>query len=101
MRVERGRRAVLRLAVDGSPAHTYRTLGSTTRSKPRTTAGTIIQGRARSRRAGRATVRPQFEQKRLSGLNWAPHAGQNEPVVGRDVVFTLTGYIILAMSGEP
>src|SRR5207302_8664412 len=58
-----------------------------------TTAGTIIQGLKRSR-AGRAAVRPQFEQKRLSGLTGAPHAGQNDPFGFGDVLFPLTGNII-------
>jgi hypothetical protein len=65
--------------------------GSTTISRTSKTAGTTIHGRNASRRADRATVRPQFEQKRLSGLNGAPHAGQNDAVAVVDVLFALMG----------
>jgi hypothetical protein len=54
-------------------------------------ATTTIQGRTASRRAGRATIRPQFAQKRLSGLTGAPQAGQNDPVASGYVLFTLMG----------
>src|SRR2546423_9503389 len=101
MRVESGRRAVLRLAVEGRPAHTYSTPGRTIRSSASRTAGTTIQGRGRSCQAGRAIPRPQFEQKRLSGFTEAPHAGQNDPFGLGDVLFTLTGNIILRGSRSP
>src|ERR1700693_2966843 len=74
--------------------------GSTTSSKASKTAGTTIQGRTRNRRGDRATVRPQFEQKRPSGLTGAPHAGQNEAVPRGDVLFTLMGNIISAGSAS-
>src|SRR5438309_5503240 len=101
MRVESGRRAVLRLAVEGRPAHTYSTPGRTIRSSASGTAGTTIQGRGRNCQAVRAIPRPQFEQKRLSGFTEAPHAGQNDPFGFGDVIFTLTGNIILRGSRSP
>src|SRR6266702_5620151 len=86
MRVERGRRAVLRLEVEGSPAQTYSRPGRTTRRTASRTAGTTIQGRRRKPLLG-AVARPQPEQYRLSGLSGSPQSGQNELV-------WLTGYII-------
>src|SRR6202140_5106652 len=86
MRVESGRRAVLRFAVEGSPAHTYSTPGSTTRRRARRTAGATVQSRTRRGRLN-TTARPHLEQYRLFGLAAEPQLAQNEPVL-------LTGYII-------
>src|SRR6266516_5780454 len=86
MRVERGRRAVLRLEVEGSPAQTYSRPGRTTRRMASRTAGSTIQGRRRKPLLG-AVARPQPEQYRLSGLSGSPQLGQNE-------LMWLTGYII-------
>src|SRR6266550_2497362 len=86
MRVERGRRAVLRLEVEGRPAHTYSRPGSTTRRMASRTPGATIQGRKRTPLLD-ATARPQPEQNWLSGLSASPQSMQNDLV-------RLTGYII-------
>src|SRR2546430_16884519 len=76
MRVESGRRAVLRLEVEGRPAQTYSMPGSTTSRTARKIAGAAIQGWKRTPRMPGATGRPQAEQYRLSGLSRYRQAGQ-------------------------
>src|SRR3989442_1154638 len=78
MRVESGRRAVLRFEVEGRPAQTYSIPGSTTSRTARKIAGAAIQGWKWTRRAPGGTGRPHAEQYRLSGLSRYRQAGEED-----------------------
>src|SRR6266550_2613117 len=98
MRVESGRRAVLRLEVEGRPAQTYSMPGSTTSRTARKIAGAAIQGWKRTRRMPGATGRPQAEQYRLSGLSRYRHDSGAEH--GREVRERPLLYLVAGMPGR-